>query len=384
MYKWYKDSSICLVYLNDVAFGVAGATDTQATFEAASNVFTNCRWITRGWTLQELVAPTALRFYYQDWTPMGDKREFLEELSDATGIPVFVLDNGELSELSLAERMSWASYRHTTRIEDMAYCLLGIFDIQMPLLYGEGEKAFIRLQEEILKSTDDYSLFAWRAVNSDSGSVSKSTYRGLLARSPLEFRDCRSVERENATCNFPMSATAIGLHLELEFLNDPKDRTRFLVLIHCNNSLNQRLAIYLKCLDGGHQYARVEAGSLIPIDNWPTGQARSIYVRQKLSIPRDFYAVEMRCIRSTNGQDIIRLSALGVEPADSRTCYPVSHVRVFRRTFLARTVIALRSIYSFPGHRRIQSEEQTLLVQDCARKKSTTKNSNVADGIASS
>jgi hypothetical protein len=193
--------------------------------------------------------------------------------------------------------MSWASYRHTTRIEDMAYCLLGIFDIQMPLLYGEGEKAFIRLQEEILKSSDDYSLFAWRAVNSDSGSVSKSTYRGLLARSPLEFRDCRSVERENTTCTFPMSATAIGLHLELEFLNDPKDRTRFLVLIHCNNSLNQRLAIYLKCLDGGHQYARVEAGSLIPIDNWPTGQPRSIYVRQKLSIPRDFYAVEMRCIR---------------------------------------------------------------------------------------
>jgi hypothetical protein len=85
MYKWYKESSICLVYLNDVASGVAGVTDTQATFEAAGNVFTNCRWITRGWTLQELVAPTALRFYYQDWTPMGDKREFLEELSDATG-----------------------------------------------------------------------------------------------------------------------------------------------------------------------------------------------------------------------------------------------------------------------------------------------------------
>lgn len=94
-----------------------------------------------------------------------------------------------------------------------------------------------------------------------------------------------------------MSATAIGLHLELEFLNDPKDRTRFLVLIRCNNHLNQRLAIHLKCLDGGHQYARVEAGSLIPIDNWPTGQLRSIYVRQKLSIPRDFYAKEMRCFR---------------------------------------------------------------------------------------
>ncbi|OAG09555.1 uncharacterized protein CC84DRAFT_1137308 [Paraphaeosphaeria sporulosa] len=297
MYKWYKESSICLVYLNDVAPSIAATIDTQATFEAASNAFTNSRWISRGWTLQELVAPTALRFYYQDWTLMGDKREFLEELSNATGIPIFVLDNGELSELSIAERMSWASYRQTTRIEDMAYCLLGIFDIQMPLLYGEGEKAFIRLQEEILKTTDDYSLFAWRVVTSDSGSASKSVYRGLLARSPLEFRHCSSVERENTTCTLPMSATAIGLHLELEFLNDPKDRTRFLVLIRCNNSLNQRLAIYLKCIDGAHQYARVEAGSLIPIDNWPTGQPRSIYIRQKLNIPRDFFAIEMRCIR---------------------------------------------------------------------------------------
>lgn len=152
MYKWYRESAICLVYLNDVASGVAMALDTQATSEAASNVFSNCRWITRGWTLQELVAPMSLRFYYQDWTLMGDKREFLEELSDGTGIPIFVLDNGELSEMSLADRMSWACYRQTTRVEDMAYCLLGIFDIQMPLLYGEGEKAFIRLQEEILKS----------------------------------------------------------------------------------------------------------------------------------------------------------------------------------------------------------------------------------------
>ncbi|KAL1592838.1 hypothetical protein SLS60_011254 [Paraconiothyrium brasiliense] len=296
MYKWYKESAVCLVFLNDIAPGVAAPIDTQTTFEAPSNAFTKSRWLTRGWTLQELVAPTSVLFYYQDWTLMGDKREFLGQLSDATGIPIFVLENGELSELSLAERMSWACYRQTTRVEDMAYCLLGIFDIQMPLLYGEGEKAFIRLQEEILKSTDDYSLFAWRAVGPES-SLAKSTYRGLLARSPLEFRDCRSVERENTTSTFPMSATAIGLHLELEFLNDPKDRTRFLALIRCSNSLNQRIAIYLKCLDGGHQYARVEAGSLVPIDDWPTGQLRSIYVKQKLCIPRDFYAVEMRYIR---------------------------------------------------------------------------------------
>ena len=295
MYKWYKESQICLVYLEDVGPGTGTTGDTQATYENASNAFADCRWITRGWTLQELVAPTSLRFYYHDWTVMGDKNEFSEELSDATGIPIFVLDNGDLSQLSVAQRMSWASYRQTTRVEDRAYCLLGIFDIQMPLLYGEGEKAFIRLQEEILKTSDDYSLFAWKAVDTNSLPPLKSTYRGLLARSPIEFRDCRSVEREPTPCITPLSATAVGLHIELEFLTDPRDKTRFLALIRCNNSMNQRLAIYLKCLDGGTQYARAEAGSLIPIDNWPTGQLRSIYIRQKLIIPPEFFTLEMRC-----------------------------------------------------------------------------------------
>jgi len=295
MFKWYQESSICLVYLNDVEPSESQLMDTQATSEAASSAFQNNRWITRGWTLQELVAPKSLRFYFKDWSLMGDKSEFIEELSNATGIPIFVLDNGDLSELSLAERMSWASYRQTTRLEDMAYCLLGIFDIQMPLLYGEGEKAFIRLQEEILKTTDDYSLFAWRAVAPSSHPPLKSTYRGLLARSPLEFRDCGAVERETGTCIVPTTSTPIGLHLSLEFLTDPKDKSRFLAMIRCNNHMNQRLAIYLKCLDGANQYARVDASRLVPIDNWPSGQPRTIYVRQKPSIPPDFFTPEMLC-----------------------------------------------------------------------------------------
>ncbi|KAF2250968.1 HET-domain-containing protein [Trematosphaeria pertusa] len=289
MFRWYNESAVCLVYLNDIP-PESAIFDTQATSEVASNAFTKCRWITRGWTLQELVAPSSVRFYYQDWTLMGDKGEFIEELSNATGIPIFVLENGDLSEVSLAERMSWACYRQTTRIEDMAYCLLGIFDIQMPMLYGEGEKAFIRLQEEILKTTDDYSLFAWRAVNSE-----KSIYRGLLARSPLEFRDCGSIERESNPSTFPIHSTPIGLGVQLEFLAVPRDKSRFLAMIRCSNHMNQRLAIHLKRLDDANQYARVDAGTLVPIDNWPTGQLRIIYVRQKVSILHDFYTPEMRC-----------------------------------------------------------------------------------------
>jgi len=312
MFRWYKDSAVCLVYLNDVQPINTDEVifDTQVTHSAASNAFTKCRWASRGWTLQELVAPTSVRFYYQDWSLMGDKREFVEELSSATGIPIFVLENGDVSEISLAERMSWASERTTTRVEDIAYCLLGIFDIQMPLLYGEGEKAFVRLQEEILKTTDDYSLFAWRAApssfpststtfSSASSSSPSSTYRGLLARSPLEFRRCGPIDRDNTTSVSPINSTSLGIRIQLEFLQDPtsKDKSRFLAMIRCSNHLNQRLAIYLKCLDTANQYARVDPSALVPIDNWPTGQLRTIYIRQKLSIPSDFYTPDIRCFR---------------------------------------------------------------------------------------
>jgi hypothetical protein len=285
MYRWYRDAEVCLVYLNDVS---RLNMDTNTASEFARAAFASCRWARRGWTLQELLAPIDCRFYLQDWRYMGGKFEFLEELSQATGIPISVLEDRRLvPEVSVAERMSWAAHRETTRLEDIGYCLLGLFDIQMPLLYGEGEKAFIRLQEEILKTTDDYSLFAWSAINSD-----KSTYRGLLARAPNEFRNCGSFERENVLSTFPIGSTPIGLRVQFEFLPDPNDKTRMLAMIRASNSMNQRLAIHLKCLDGSMQYARVDAGSLVAIDDWPTGQLRTIYVRQKLSIPVDFATPE--------------------------------------------------------------------------------------------
>jgi len=119
----------------------------------------------------------------------------------------------------------------------------------MPLLYGEGEKAFVRLQEEVLKTTDDYSLFSWSATTSD-----KSIYRGLLARSPAEFRNCGDIERESGLSTFPISTTPIGLRIQLDFLPNPDgDETRALVLIRSCNSMSQRLAIQLKRLDGSMQ-----------------------------------------------------------------------------------------------------------------------------------
>jgi hypothetical protein len=286
MYRWYWKAEVCLVYLSDVARPTLAQPRSASDF--AREAFKSCRWTKRGWTLQELLAPATCRFYLQDLWYIGEKVEFLEELADATGIPIPVLEEPQLvQEVSVAQRMSWAWGRETTRLEDIGYCLLGLFDIQMPLLYGEGEKAFIRLQEEILRTIDDYSLFAWGATTSD-----KSTYRGLLARSPAEFRRCGDVERESGLSTFPISSTPIGLRVQLEFLPDSDDKSRHLALIRSCNSMSQRLAIQLKCLDGDMQYARVNAGSIVCIDDWPTGQTRTIYVRQKLSIPPDFATQE--------------------------------------------------------------------------------------------
>ncbi|KAJ5697495.1 hypothetical protein N7488_011179 [Penicillium malachiteum] len=125
--------------------------------ELASSV-----WFTRGWTLQELIAPREMVFLDHMWQEIGQRKDLCNEIEKITKIDKsLLLGQLGLNQFSIAKRMSWASARETTRMEDQAYCLLGIFDVNMPLLYGEGAKAFIRLQEEIMRDSEDESLFAW-------------------------------------------------------------------------------------------------------------------------------------------------------------------------------------------------------------------------------
>lgn len=165
MYNWYENSEVCYAYLYDVP--PLGPSLNKEKFRAA-------RWFTRGWCLQELIAPRELEFYGSDWTEIGRKSDLVALLSEITGIRCSILEaEGEhVSSCSVGERMAWSANRQTTRIEDTAYCLLGIFEINMPLLYGEGNRAFTRLQEEILKHYEDYTLFLWRSPSTiTSGSV---------------------------------------------------------------------------------------------------------------------------------------------------------------------------------------------------------------------
>jgi hypothetical protein len=145
MFRWYRESTKCYVYLSDVS-RTAVNTDNLAW----ESLFPNSKWFTRGWTLQELIAPTSVEFYSKEGELLGDKSTLEQHICEVTGIPAKALRGSPLSDFSITERMSWAERRETTCQEDKAYSLLGIFDIYMPLIYGEGkDHAFKRLREII-------------------------------------------------------------------------------------------------------------------------------------------------------------------------------------------------------------------------------------------
>nr|VWO95729.1 Alcohol dehydrogenase 1 [Ganoderma boninense] len=194
MFLWYSLAEVCFAYLGDV--------DSGCQLDAPDSAFRTARWHTRGWTLQELIAPFFVIFVSRDCKTIGNKRELAPLLEEITGVRQQVL-TGEMhySVASIAERMSWASERSTTRVEDEAYCLMGLFNVHMPTIYGEGRQAFQRLQQEIMKQSIDTSLFAWDDwVDSDHATPLElqEVYEGfdkssrnefyLLADSPKVFR----------------------------------------------------------------------------------------------------------------------------------------------------------------------------------------------------
>jgi hypothetical protein len=143
MFRWYQNAAKCYVYLSDVS----AVECTQPQWQSA---FVGSRWFTRGWTLQELLAPRWVEFFSHDGKRLGNKDSLEQQIHEATGIAAQALQGVPLSQFPVDERMSWTTKRETTIEEDQIYCLLGIFDIYLPLIYGEGKKhAFGRLQDEI-------------------------------------------------------------------------------------------------------------------------------------------------------------------------------------------------------------------------------------------
>ena len=157
MFKWYASAAECVAFLADVP--------EHQNPSSPGSAFRRSRWFTRGWTLQELIAPREVLFVGEQWTVLGSKGSLKAVIAEVTNIVADVLTHEQSFEtISVAERMSWAAKRETTRMEDEAYCLMGLFSIYMPTIYGEGRNAFTRLQEEILRTTSDQTIFAWGPI----------------------------------------------------------------------------------------------------------------------------------------------------------------------------------------------------------------------------
>ncbi|RSM14871.1 hypothetical protein CEP52_000968 [Fusarium oligoseptatum] len=208
MFAWYRDAKKCYAFLADVPALRMSSQDPL-------DHFCQSRWFTRGWTLQELLAPREVVFFDQDWQKIGSRSESLREwIASITGIDICFITGRSLTRASVPQKMSWLSQRVTTRVEDMAYCMLGIFGINVPLLCGEGTNDFIRLQEEIVKTSTDHTIFRWTWVKSvPKGWVS------MLAPTPAAFESSGKYSElpkgSDAEEVYPYTFTNAGLSIQL-------------------------------------------------------------------------------------------------------------------------------------------------------------------------
>ncbi|KAK4222469.1 hypothetical protein QBC38DRAFT_489799 [Podospora fimiseda] len=327
MFRWYGEAAVCYAILNDVDDDHLQAVlkdDEQEDGQIPDDSgviksIEQSRWFTRGWTLQELIAPANVYFYSQSWNLLGSKLDdapkrlpsvesFAGLVSTITGVDMGVLTGFvALDDLSVASRMKWAANRQTTRTEDIAYCLMGIFNVHMPLLYGEGTRAFLRLQEEILKVTHDHSIFCWECGKKD---MLRYQLSGLLALSPTYFQNFGDITPAPVEFNFsqsrtsaPSTMTNAGLHVQLSLqdLARPQPRAQaaynmadaeeeqepeWYAILDClprsvSNGVSAYPAIRLVEL-GGDQYSRLQTEEVFWLDESQVRdiERKYIYVKQ--------------------------------------------------------------------------------------------------------
>ncbi|KAI1478753.1 heterokaryon incompatibility protein-domain-containing protein [Daldinia eschscholtzii] len=279
MFAWYQSASVCYAFLEDVQ---------------SLERLTDSRWFTRGWTLQELIAPCDVRFYNKNWELLGDRYRLLKSQVRVTGIDMSILTYGHLvntlpweahtrpdqrhvkgfctaceyevrsvrgllGEVSVSQKMIWASPRSTTRAEDLSYCLLGIFGVSMTLIYGEGqEKAFRRLQETILREWDDQTILAWCASGT-GGPVNQ-----VFATSPPQFLlgkyNVRPMELQATRVRIEMALG--GVYLTTILYPAPfyefKGKNLWIAILDCvmGSDLRSRPALLLQELPGSERTFR--------------------------------------------------------------------------------------------------------------------------------
>lgn len=380
MYAWYQRSDACYAFLEDVP---------PKDSEHFSSAFAESRWFTRGWTLQELLAPMYIVFFGQDqhgtWTLLGDGVALQAEISMITSIDeAYLSGRRHVHDASIAKRMCWAASRETKREEDVAYCLLGLFSINMPMLYGEGSRAFLRLQEEIIKRSDDQSIFAWTedpesegsrninaqptAVNagwsipqwmtgrSKQNAATTAAEHGLLADSPSAFArsrnfvPCRIVRKQQTS--YQMSNRGLGINLLVIRYNSGNLCRALLECRDESRTDNKFLGVYLKRTDtGSNQYARVRCEKLLQ-DLAPADCSRiDLFVRQAVDSQLNdgptqrVLLGDLRCpVDSYATTQILHLRVLDDRKLETRKMYPRVRSEGRHETSVSQpTVLRLRS-----------------------------------------
>ena len=255
MFAWYREAGVCYAFLEDVEY-VGQRHD--GTWGVEQVQFRKSRWFTRGWTLQELLAPRRVIFFGKDklgdrFRRIGARSELAPLIKEATGIDQLTLLNPKaIQNTSIARRMSWAAKRQTTRPEDRAYSLLGIFGVNMPLLYGEGGNAFIRLQEEIMKNLEDQTILSWdisgeswllgydELVKTDIEAFATDTL-GVLATSPDNFAGFGNILSVPSDDDDAFMMTNRGLNIRLRLIHLPARhptkvfKKHYLAVLSCRN-----------------------------------------------------------------------------------------------------------------------------------------------------
>jgi hypothetical protein len=238
MFQWYQNAKICYAYLVDILTSSSGKAEENTGKQSKDWVpkeFYTSRWFRRGWTLQELLAPEDVVFFARDWTRIGTKQTLYNHIRTITGVNKGALKwPWTISSYSVATRISWAAGRKTSRPEDRAYSLLGILGVHMPLLYGEAEYAFQRLQTELVKLSDDETLFVHSGPNilaeGPDAFISNSELYSMATALPRSTQD-----RPYSITNMGLSMEIPLIHLEERDGRDSSRSSRMFGILNCHH-----------------------------------------------------------------------------------------------------------------------------------------------------
>ena len=257
MYRWYSCAVKCYAYLCDCQWNPQSPeVETPLSLgwrTAIDRCIRGSRWFTRGWTLQELIAPKSMYFLDRGWQVIAERKHVPRILEDITGIQAEVFYWNKIQPMppdaySVAQRMFWASQRRTTRKEDEAYCLLGLFGITMPLLYGEGEQAFQRLQQEIIRTSTDQTIFAWDVVPSDEN----NEFVSLFALSPVNFGGTRDIVQmqtsgDDRNEGFRVTNEGLEIRVGLEANRMKYGCNTVIAILNCRNASSEsRVGVWVR------------------------------------------------------------------------------------------------------------------------------------------